>query len=83
MASRKYKKSQFDYINDYAKNNYDRLSLIMPKGLKEKIAERTKEKNYKTLSSYIVDLVKSDLDIADNFETVPDAETDNETETEN
>ena len=83
MASRKYKKSQFDYINDYAKNNYDRLSLIMPKGLKEKIAERAKEKNYKTLSSYIVDLVKSDLDIADDFETVPDAETDNETETEN
>ncbi len=37
--------NQIKYQNDYKKKNYDRLEIIVPKGLKEIIKNVAKDKN--------------------------------------
>ena len=47
------KKAAFDYINSYQKEKYDRITIIRPKGEKEKLTELAREKGYKTLTEFI------------------------------
>ena len=49
------------YRNTYNKENYDRMTVIMPKGRKDKIQDRAFELN-KSVSAYINFLVEADLD---------------------
>ena len=51
-------KKQYDYQNEYNKKNYDRVSLMLPKGTKEKI----KSLSRLPVNTFINDLVKKELE---------------------
>lgn len=50
-------KKQYDYRNSYTKNNYDRISVTVPKGYKEIIKGLLQ--HGETINSVINDLIKS------------------------
>lgn len=50
------------YKNDFAKEKYDRLNIQVPKGQKAVIEEHWRAKGYKSLNSYVNDLIKKDMD---------------------
>ena len=54
--------NQSKYINDFAKANYDRLIVQVSKGQKSVIEQHWKSKGYKSLNSYINDLINKDID---------------------
>ena len=59
--------NEFDstkYKNDFAKEKYDRLNIQVPKGQKAVIEEHWRAKGYKSLNSYVNDLIKKDMDSA-------------------
>lgn len=47
--------------NDYNKNNYDRLGVILKKGEKEKITEHYKKMGFKSFNEYVCNLIYNDL----------------------
>lgn len=49
------------YKNAFQKENYDRISLTIPKGQKAIIQQYAKNQG-KSLNSYIVDLIKKDME---------------------
>lgn len=49
------------YKNDFAKKNYDRIALNVPKGMKQKIEEYRKQKGYKSLNDYINEVIREDM----------------------
>ncbi|MEY8352124.1 hypothetical protein AALB39_02085 [Lachnospiraceae bacterium 54-53] len=49
------------YKNDFAKEAYDRASINFPKGQKAVIEAHWKAKGYKSLNSYINDLIQADM----------------------
>ena len=49
------------YDNDYVKDNYDRLSIFVKKGMKDEIKKYSKEKGYKSVNKYIEELVLKDM----------------------
>ena len=49
---------QYKRQNDYIKNNYDRISVTLPKGTKERIKSLTGE----SVNAYINTLVVADLE---------------------
>lgn len=49
------------YDNDYAKNNYDRIILNVPKGEKNKIKEHAKIRGYEDMTKYIKSLIYQDM----------------------
>lgn len=55
----KFNKQKYD--NEYAKHNYDRCIFNVPKGQKAIIEEHWKSKGYKSLNTYINDLIKKDM----------------------
>lgn len=48
------------YDTEYAKNNYDRCIFNLPKGEKAELEKHWKSKGYKSLNTYINDLIKKD-----------------------
>ena len=59
--------NEFDstkYKNDFAKEKYDRLNIQVPKGQKAVIEEHWRAKGYKSLNSYVNDLIQKDMDSA-------------------
>lgn len=52
------------YDSDYAKTHYDRCIFNVPKGQKAVIEEHWRSKGYKSLNSYVNDLIKQDMDRA-------------------
>lgn len=52
------------YDNNYAKENYDRILITMPKGEKEKIKIATEKKGYKSVNEYIRETIKKDIEKA-------------------
>lgn len=44
--------------NKYNANNYDRISVVVPIGEKEKIAEFAKSHGYKSTNDFIVTAIK-------------------------
>lgn len=44
----------YKYINNFQKNNYDRITVIIPKGIKKELVEKAK-KSKKTLSKYVLE----------------------------
>ena len=59
---------KFKYINEQRDKKYDRIELIVPKGMKEKIQKRAKElglynkRQQPNVAKYITQLVEKDLD---------------------
>ena len=52
---------QTQWSNDYAKRAYDRISLFVAKGEKDKIKAHAKSAGYDSLNAYINDLIESDM----------------------
>lgn len=44
----------------YNEKAYDRINLVVPKGMKEQYAAAAKEKGYPSLNNYINTLLKND-----------------------
>lgn len=59
------------YDNEYAKNNYDRCIFNVPKGRKAVIEAHWKAKGYKSLNTYVNDLISRDMGIAKEDEQEP------------
>ena len=49
------------YDNEYAKHNYDRCIFNVPKGQKAVIEEHWRAKGYKSLNSYVNELIRADM----------------------
>ena len=47
------KKAAYNYINDYQKRNYDRITILRRSGEKEKLTKIAKEKGYNSLTDFI------------------------------
>lgn len=59
-------KEKFDatkYKNDFQKEKYDRIIVNVAKGQKRIIDQRAKELGYKSLNSFIVDLIYKQLEL--------------------
>lgn len=59
-------KNKFDatkYKNDFQKEKYDRIIVNVPKGEKEIIDRKAKEKGYKSLNAFIVETIKEKLNM--------------------
>lgn len=52
--------NQFEYQNNYVKEKYDRISLIVPKGRKEEIKKRAAAEG-KSVNEYINSLIDEDM----------------------
>lgn len=57
--------NQIQYQNEYNKKNYDRMSILLPKGKKEQVKQRAKSKN-QSVNSYINELIDTDFEGSDN-----------------
>jgi len=49
------------YKNDFNKETYDRVSINFPKGQKIIIEQHWKRKGYKSLNTYVNELIKRDM----------------------
>lgn len=49
------------YINDYMKNKYDRVVLLLPKGYRDIINNALQEKGYKSANEYFKALIDQDI----------------------
>lgn len=45
------------YINTYMKNNYDRVVLLLPKGTKEQLENRSKKGGFKSVNDYLKNVI--------------------------
>lgn len=54
--------NQAKYIQEFQKEKYDRCIFNVPKGQKAVIEEHWRAKGYKSLNSYVNDLIKKDMD---------------------
>mgnify|MGYP000128459722 CR=1 FL=1 len=59
MSEKKF--NEIEYKNQYNKDNYDRLTLNLPRGFKAKMKKHMNKKGFANYSSYIVDLIKKDM----------------------
>lgn len=63
--------NQYQYQNEYNKEKYDRVNITFPKGKKELIEKHWKKKGYKSLNTYINELINKDMDL--NTEKHPES----------
>lgn len=59
-------KEKFDatkYKNDFQKEKYDRIIVNVAKGQKKIIDQKAKELGYKSLNSFIVDLIYKQMEL--------------------
>lgn len=47
------KKAVYNYINQYQKEKYDRITILRKVGDKDKLTELAKEKGYRTVTEFI------------------------------
>ena len=47
------KKAAYDYINQYQKEKYDRITILRRAGEKERLTQLAKEKGYRTVTEFI------------------------------
>ena len=60
-----FEKEKFDatkYKNEFQKEKYDRIIVNVAKGQKKIINQKAKELGYKSLNSFIVDLINKQLE---------------------
>lgn len=53
--------NQNKYINEYARNNYDRINMLFKKGTKDKLQEHCKKYGYKSISSFVNDAINEKI----------------------
>lgn len=47
------KKAAYEYINNYQKKNYDRITILRKSGEKERLTKIAKDKGYRTVTEFI------------------------------
>lgn len=47
------KKAAYEYINNYQKKNYDRITILRKRGEKERLTKIAKDKGYRTVTEFI------------------------------
>lgn len=57
-------KAYMEYNNNYKDEHYDRVTILVPKGMKEEIRKKAKEENL-SVSSYILSAVKEKMENAE------------------
>jgi len=57
-------KAQQKAVNKYMSANYDRINLVVPKGRKEIIEQRAKERG-KSVNGYLNHLIMADLGLSE------------------
>ena len=62
MADEKEKFDATKYKNDFQKEKYDRIIVNVTKGQKKVIDQKAKDLGYKSLNSFIVDLINKKLE---------------------
>lgn len=62
MADEKEKFDATKYKNDFQKEKYDRIIVNVTKGQKKVIEQKAKDLGYKSLNSFIVDLINKKLE---------------------
>lgn len=62
MADEKEKFDATKYKNDFQKEKYDRIIVNVVKGQKKIIDQKAKDLGYKSLNSFIVDLINKKLE---------------------
>lgn len=50
-------KKDFDHQNEYNRQNYDRIGLMLPKGMGDQWKEEAKRRNL-SLNAFVIDCVK-------------------------
>ena len=55
-------KARNKYINDYMKNKYDRVVLLLKPGTKSKIEEKAKNQGFKSVNDFLKNLIEKDLE---------------------
>lgn len=55
------RKKELDYRNKYQKENYYRAVAMIPLSEKDNILNYIKEKGYKSFTSYVLELIKKDM----------------------
>lgn len=53
-------KARNKYINDYQKNKYDRVVILLPKGEKETLNQVAKNKGFNNITDYVKSLIEKD-----------------------
>lgn len=48
------------YVKEFCRERYDRISLQVPKGQRERIKEQAAGKGYKSVNAYVLDLIEKD-----------------------
>ena len=56
-------KSRIQYNAEFVRNNYDRISLQVPKGYKEKLQIEATLKGFKSLNAFFVDAIEKQCDL--------------------
>lgn len=59
--------NQTKYINDFIKEKYDTFKVQVPKGQKAVIEAHWKNRGYKSLNSYINDLMKKNMQVGEQL----------------
>ena len=64
--------AQLDRQNEYNKNNYDRMGIVVSKGVKDIILNEIQKKGYNKFNAYALDVISKDLqlDISKDLQTV-------------
>ena len=47
------KKTAYEYINNYQKQKYDRITILRKSGEKERLTKIAKDKGYRTVTEFI------------------------------
>ena len=53
-------KARNKYLNDYQKQTYDRITVLLPKGQKAALEEIAKNRGFKSVTDYIKSLIDQD-----------------------
>lgn len=53
LSTEEKKKAAFEYVNQYQKEKYDRITILRPSGDKKKLEAIAKEKGFDSLTKFI------------------------------
>lgn len=54
-------KKQYDRQNAYSSENYERISVIVPKGKRDIYRQHSERRGFQSLSAFFVDLADRDI----------------------
>ena len=54
--------NQVKYINNWQKENLERIAFTVPKGQREKIKELATKRGFKSTNAYLNDLIQKDIE---------------------